>query len=47
MLEIIAGADPHDSTAAPEPVPSYTRRVDRRRQGLRIGVPRARDGRGR
>ena len=40
MLEIIAGADPRDSTAAPEPVPSYTAALSGDVKGLRIGVPR-------
>jgi aspartyl-tRNA(Asn)/glutamyl-tRNA(Gln) amidotransferase subunit A len=41
MLEVIAGADLHDSTAAPEPVPAYTASLSGDLKGLRIGVPRA------
>ncbi len=41
MLEVIAGADLHDSTAAPEPVPPYTASLSGDLKGLRIGVPRA------
>jgi aspartyl-tRNA(Asn)/glutamyl-tRNA(Gln) amidotransferase subunit A len=40
ILEIIAGADPHDATAAPQPVPAYTKALTGDISGLRIGVPR-------
>lgn len=41
LLQVIAGADPHDATAAPEPVPDYTSALTGAIAGLRIGVPRA------
>jgi aspartyl-tRNA(Asn)/glutamyl-tRNA(Gln) amidotransferase subunit A len=40
-LETISGADPHDSTAASTPVPSFTSALTGDVHGLRIGVPRA------
>ena len=40
-LSVIAGADPADSTAAPEPVPDFTAALTGEVRGLRIGVPRA------
>lgn len=40
LLEAIAGADIHDSTAAREPVPNYVAMLDGDIRGLRIGVPR-------
>ena len=41
LLEIIAGADDHDATAAAEPVPAYRQALSGNVQGLRIGTPRA------
>jgi aspartyl-tRNA(Asn)/glutamyl-tRNA(Gln) amidotransferase subunit A len=41
VLEVIAGEDPYDSTAAREPVPSFTASLTGDVNGLRIGVPRA------
>jgi aspartyl-tRNA(Asn)/glutamyl-tRNA(Gln) amidotransferase subunit A len=41
MLEVIAGADPYDSTAAVAPVPDYRAALSGEVSGLRIGVPRA------
>ena len=41
VLEVIAGPDPYDSTAAAEPVPSYHAALTGDVSGLRIGVPRA------
>jgi aspartyl-tRNA(Asn)/glutamyl-tRNA(Gln) amidotransferase subunit A len=38
---VLAGADPHDSTAAPEPVPDYLAALTGDVTGLRVGVPRA------
>ena len=38
MLGIIAGADPHDSSALQAPVPDYLAGSDRDLRGLRIGV---------
>jgi aspartyl-tRNA(Asn)/glutamyl-tRNA(Gln) amidotransferase subunit A len=38
MLNVIAGADPHDSTAANVPVPDYTARLEESIRGLRIGL---------
>ncbi|NLH46987.1 MAG: Asp-tRNA(Asn)/Glu-tRNA(Gln) amidotransferase subunit GatA [Myxococcales bacterium] len=40
LLQIIAGADPHDATSAPLPVPDYRAACERGLQGLRIGVPK-------
>jgi aspartyl-tRNA(Asn)/glutamyl-tRNA(Gln) amidotransferase subunit A len=40
LLEIIAGADPHDATAATAPVPKYRDALDGDVRGLRIGIPR-------
>ena len=39
VLEVLAGPDPRDATASPEPVPSYTAELARPVDGLRIGVP--------
>jgi len=41
VLEVIAGADPRDATAATEPVPRYRDALTGTANGLRIGVPRA------
>jgi aspartyl-tRNA(Asn)/glutamyl-tRNA(Gln) amidotransferase subunit A len=41
MLETIAGADPHDATAASEAVPEYGAALTGTVSGLRVGVPRA------
>jgi aspartyl-tRNA(Asn)/glutamyl-tRNA(Gln) amidotransferase subunit A len=41
LLEVIAGADPHDATAASEPVPRYREALTGEVTGLRIGVPRS------
>jgi aspartyl-tRNA(Asn)/glutamyl-tRNA(Gln) amidotransferase subunit A len=38
MLNIIAGPDPRDGTAANNPVPDYTAVLDRDIQGMRIGL---------
>ena len=38
MLKVIAGADPHDSTAAAAPVPDYTTGLEESIRGLRIGL---------
>jgi aspartyl-tRNA(Asn)/glutamyl-tRNA(Gln) amidotransferase subunit A len=40
ILGAIAGADPHDSTAAPQPVPDYVAALTGDIRGLRVGVPR-------
>jgi len=40
-LEAISGADPHDSTAAHLPVPSFSSALTGDIRGLRVGVPRA------
>ena len=40
-LAAIAGSDPADSTASPEPVPDYAAALTGDVRGLRIGVPRA------
>jgi aspartyl-tRNA(Asn)/glutamyl-tRNA(Gln) amidotransferase subunit A len=39
LLETIAGPDPLDSTAAPEPVPDYQAAVGRGVEGLTLGIP--------
>ena len=41
LLTVLAGADPADSTSAPEPVPDYTAALSGDIRGLRVGVPRA------
>jgi len=41
LLNAIAGPDPADSTAAPEPVPDFTAALTGDVRGLRIGVPSA------
>jgi len=38
MLNVIAGADPRDATAATVPVPDYTAELERGVRGLRIGL---------
>jgi aspartyl-tRNA(Asn)/glutamyl-tRNA(Gln) amidotransferase subunit A len=38
MLQVIAGPDPHDSTAAAAPVPNYMEALERGVRGLRIGL---------
>ncbi len=38
-LGVLAGADPADSTSAPEPVPDYTSALTGDLRGCRIGVP--------
>jgi aspartyl-tRNA(Asn)/glutamyl-tRNA(Gln) amidotransferase subunit A len=40
-LTAIAGPDPADATAAPQPVPDFTEALDGTIAGLRVGVPRA------
>jgi aspartyl-tRNA(Asn)/glutamyl-tRNA(Gln) amidotransferase subunit A len=40
LLEVMAGADARDSTAASAPVPRYVDALDGDVRGLRIGVPR-------
>jgi aspartyl-tRNA(Asn)/glutamyl-tRNA(Gln) amidotransferase subunit A len=40
LLQIIAGPDPRDATAAAEPVPDYRAMLSGEVTGLRIGVPR-------
>ena len=40
VLQVIAGADPMDSTAAPVPVPDYLAALGGGVKGLRIGIPR-------
>jgi aspartyl-tRNA(Asn)/glutamyl-tRNA(Gln) amidotransferase subunit A len=41
VLEVIAGADQHDSTASSAAVPSYRAALTGDVRGLRVGVPRA------
>jgi aspartyl-tRNA(Asn)/glutamyl-tRNA(Gln) amidotransferase subunit A len=40
LLQVIAGADPLDSTSQPAPVPDYNAGLTVDLQGLRVGVPR-------
>lgn len=40
LLGLMAGADPHDSTTRPEPVPDYLAALTGDLKGLRVGVPR-------
>lgn len=40
LLQVIAGADPNDSTCSESPVPDYVGEIDQPISGLRIGVPR-------
>jgi aspartyl-tRNA(Asn)/glutamyl-tRNA(Gln) amidotransferase subunit A len=40
MLQVIAGADPKDSTCTADPVPPYAERLTRELRGVRVGVPR-------
>ena len=46
VLQVIAGRDPHDSTTADVPVPSYVGETEKNINGLRIGVARALLGEG-
>jgi aspartyl-tRNA(Asn)/glutamyl-tRNA(Gln) amidotransferase subunit A len=46
LLETVAGHDGRDSTSVAEPVPAYTRTVNRPVAGLRVGVPREFFGQG-
>jgi aspartyl-tRNA(Asn)/glutamyl-tRNA(Gln) amidotransferase subunit A len=39
-LSVLAGPDPHDATAAQEPVPDYAAALTGEIRGLRLGVPR-------
>ncbi|MCM3881082.1 MAG: Asp-tRNA(Asn)/Glu-tRNA(Gln) amidotransferase subunit GatA [Vicinamibacterales bacterium] len=39
-LSVLAGPDPHDATAAHEPVPAYTAALTGDIRGMRLGVPR-------
>jgi aspartyl-tRNA(Asn)/glutamyl-tRNA(Gln) amidotransferase subunit A len=40
LLEVLAGADPRDSTCATLPVPRYTEEIEKDVRPLRIGIPR-------
>jgi aspartyl-tRNA(Asn)/glutamyl-tRNA(Gln) amidotransferase subunit A len=40
LLQVIAGPDPHDSTAVDTPVPDYAAALEAGIGGLRVGVPR-------
>ena len=46
LLQCIAGHDPQDSTAVPEPVPDYLVSLGKEIKGLKIGVPREYFGEG-
>jgi aspartyl-tRNA(Asn)/glutamyl-tRNA(Gln) amidotransferase subunit A len=39
VLGVIAGPDPHDATASPQPVMDYVGGIDAGVRGLRVGVP--------
>ena len=40
LLDVIAGADPHDATTAALPVPDYAAALTGDVRGVRVGVPR-------
>src|SRR3990172_5211369 len=40
LLEVLAGADPRDSTCSTLPVPRYSEEIEKDVRSLRIGVPR-------
>jgi amidase len=40
VLGVIAGADPDDPTAAPQPVPNYAASIGEGMRGQRLGIPR-------
>ncbi|QEL14845.1 Asp-tRNA(Asn)/Glu-tRNA(Gln) amidotransferase subunit GatA [Limnoglobus roseus] len=40
LMEIISGFDPHDATSVNQPVPAYTKTLNDKVEGLRIGVPK-------
>ncbi len=46
LLKVLAGHDPRDSTAVPEPVPDYLEHLGKDIKGLKIGVPREYFGEG-
>ena len=46
LLNCIAGHDPQDSTAVPEPVPDYLASLGQDIKGLKVGVPREYFGEG-
>jgi aspartyl-tRNA(Asn)/glutamyl-tRNA(Gln) amidotransferase subunit A len=46
LMEIIAGHDPHDATSVDQPVPAYTKTLNQKVDGLRIGVPKEFFGQG-
>jgi aspartyl-tRNA(Asn)/glutamyl-tRNA(Gln) amidotransferase subunit A len=46
VLQVIAGADTHDATSSPEPMPDLLSALDGHATGVRIGVPRAFLGKG-
>jgi aspartyl-tRNA(Asn)/glutamyl-tRNA(Gln) amidotransferase subunit A len=46
LLQVMAGHDPRDSTAAPEPVPDYLAALGKDIKGLKIGVPKEYFGEG-
>jgi aspartyl-tRNA(Asn)/glutamyl-tRNA(Gln) amidotransferase subunit A len=39
LLEVVAGADPHDATSSPRPVGALAAALERSPAGLRVGVP--------
>src|SRR5437667_3304665 len=40
IMNAMAGHDPHDSTSLPDPVPDYTKNLDRDLKGVRLGIPK-------
>ena len=46
LLEVISGADPQDSTCAPQPVPPYLEGLEKSLKGLKVGVPKENMGEG-
>lgn len=46
LLEVLAGHDPLDSTSIPQPVPEYTKSIQKPLEGLRLGLVREHFGDG-
>ena len=40
LMNVIAGHDENDSTSVPQPVPDYTKALDGRVQGMKLGLPK-------
>ncbi|MEW4526123.1 Asp-tRNA(Asn)/Glu-tRNA(Gln) amidotransferase subunit GatA [Maioricimonas sp. JC845] len=46
LLETLSGHDPRDTTSVDQPVPSYTEKLDRPLEGLRVGIVKEHFGEG-